>query len=475
MRKVTMLMVLAMVVPMLATAQDMVWKTQSAFPADSSLILRNNDITGIAVDAEGKVWIAPYYFNTDTLDVTLRTLDEQRDSVKTDGRLSFLHIYNADGTKASFSPLTILRDKQGNVVDTLGGKTIRNSTGRQIWDYRTLRGVTADADGNIIVTAYQDVFKIDHTDGTFMASRHTVQDGADPRGLAGPTADGQGGIYIHSVFGGFPVVRYDSNLENPEVMIAASPGFSRTNLVSEDGLTMYFPAYSTSNVFVYTRADEFSAFAKVDSINGPKTESINLDTEGALWISSGSFNDFPAPPFSPKTHYKYDTANLSAAPSDSLKWYDKTSAPDDAMSPVFEGGRPRGIAFGDASTAYIGQFNMFEAGRPAVELLGVQLVKRMATSNEESAFTPAQFALGQNYPNPFNPSTQIEYTMGKSGMVTLKVYDSIGREVATLVNTFVNSGKHTVNFDATNLASGTYIYVMQSGSVRLVNKMTLIK
>jgi len=81
----------------------------------------------------------------------------------------------------------------------------------------------------------------------------------------------------------------------------------------------------------------------------------------------------------------------------------------------------------------------------------------------------------QNYPNPFNPSTQIKYSIPKDGQVTLKVYNMLGQEVATLVNQQQQAGNYTVNFNASRLASGIYMYRIQSGSFSLTKKMTLLK
>jgi hypothetical protein len=81
----------------------------------------------------------------------------------------------------------------------------------------------------------------------------------------------------------------------------------------------------------------------------------------------------------------------------------------------------------------------------------------------------------QNYPNPFNPSTEIEFKVAKAGMTTLKVYDILGREVSTLVNQNMNPGTFTVKLDATNLATGTYIYTFTSGDARITKKMMLLK
>jgi hypothetical protein len=88
---------------------------------------------------------------------------------------------------------------------------------------------------------------------------------------------------------------------------------------------------------------------------------------------------------------------------------------------------------------------------------------------------PAVFALNQNYPNPFNPSTIINYQLAFDNYTTLKVYNIIGKEVATLVNGFINAGSHKVTFDASNLSAGVYIYKLQSGNNVEVRKLTLMK
>src|SRR5690606_38808096 len=89
--------------------------------------------------------------------------------------------------------------------------------------------------------------------------------------------------------------------------------------------------------------------------------------------------------------------------------------------------------------------------------------------------TPDKFTLHQNYPNPFNPSTQIRYEIPVSGLVTLKIYDMVGREVATLVNDIKTPGSYIVAFNASAMASGTYFYKIQAGEFTQVKKMVLLK
>ncbi|MDD5360508.1 MAG: T9SS type A sorting domain-containing protein [Ignavibacteria bacterium] len=89
--------------------------------------------------------------------------------------------------------------------------------------------------------------------------------------------------------------------------------------------------------------------------------------------------------------------------------------------------------------------------------------------------TPVAYALSQNFPNPFNPTTQIKYSIRTNGLVTIKVYDILGKEVTTLVNEVKNAGTHIIDFNGANLSSGTYIYKMESNGFTDVKRMILIK
>jgi hypothetical protein len=98
---------------------------------------------------------------------------------------------------------------------------------------------------------------------------------------------------------------------------------------------------------------------------------------------------------------------------------------------------------------------------------------------------PSNFILSQNYPNPFNPTTIINYSLPKSRLVTIKIYDMLSREVRTLVKTDKSAGNYSVQFSAngesgsgrneSNLSSGIYFYRMQSGSFSQTKKLILLK
>ena len=88
---------------------------------------------------------------------------------------------------------------------------------------------------------------------------------------------------------------------------------------------------------------------------------------------------------------------------------------------------------------------------------------------------PSNYTLSQNYPNPFNPTTNIKYSIPTSGMVTLKIYNILGQEVATLFAGFQSAGSYTANFDASKLSSGVYMYRLQAGKFSETRKMLLMK
>lgn len=104
----------------------------------------------------------------------------------------------------------------------------------------------------------------------------------------------------------------------------------------------------------------------------------------------------------------------------------------------------------------------------------VQLVGLVGIENQNNQ-NPTEYSLKQNYPNPFNPSTEIVFALPQSEFVTLKVYDILGNEVASVVNEYRLKGTHTVKFDASKLSSGMYFYKIQAGDFSDTKKMTLIK
>jgi len=88
---------------------------------------------------------------------------------------------------------------------------------------------------------------------------------------------------------------------------------------------------------------------------------------------------------------------------------------------------------------------------------------------------PLQYALEQNYPNPFNPSTKINYSVPEDGFVKLAVYNLLGEELATLVNSFQKANRYEVNFNATGLSSGIYVYKIEAANFSATKKLVFMK
>jgi len=99
----------------------------------------------------------------------------------------------------------------------------------------------------------------------------------------------------------------------------------------------------------------------------------------------------------------------------------------------------------------------------------------VSINSEHPNLTPNSYRLDQNYPNPFNPSTVISYQIPLTGFVTLKVYDVLGNEIATLINEEQNAGSHSIDFNAAQLSSGIYFYRLDTEKFSETKSMILIK
>lgn len=105
----------------------------------------------------------------------------------------------------------------------------------------------------------------------------------------------------------------------------------------------------------------------------------------------------------------------------------------------------------------------------------IRIYQNMPSSVEERTILPLEYNLYQNYPNPFNPTTTIKYQLPKPGIVNIKIYDTLGKEVAILVNEEKSAGNYTVEFNAGDLSSGIYIYKLSTEDFYRVRKMVLLK
>ncbi len=141
-----------------------------------------------------------------------------------------------------------------------------------------------------------------------------------------------------------------------------------------------------------------------------------------------------------------------------------------------------GFVQGNGTTTSINQYsfidkNIVKQGHYIYRLKQIDLDGKYAYSAEAGADVskPNVYYLSQNYPNPFNPTTNIEFSIPERSHVTLKVYDVLGNEVATLVDGWMESTNHQVTFDGSKLASGIYYYTLMAGNFTSTKKLILLK
>ena len=144
-------------------------------------------------------------------------------------------------------------------------------------------------------------------------------------------------------------------------------------------------------------------------------------------------------------------------------------------SPALTGGAvPPSDGFFDVTASYVGAFGTedWTSSWSTIKMTPVIL-----STKEELSTTviPAKFELSQNYPNPFNPATTIRFSLPQAGEVKLTVYNLLGQVVTTLVNGYREAGTYNVNWDASNLSTGVYIYRVEANTFSLTKKMTLLK
>jgi hypothetical protein len=427
-----------------AVSANAQWKFAKYFPDTTSIKNWPSGINnGIAVDGAGKVWIQAYAYASGV------------DSIG-GVKVGVINVYNSNGTLYSgiASPIKVLtgKDEKGvAVTDTLAGSGY---------------GLMVDrSTGNILsIKPSARIWKIDYKTGKGIV-RNLAPIPGYASSLGTPMADTYGEVFVAPVLPGGAVGILNSDFTSAGTVTAATSDYARAIAVSADGNDVYLPQFGIQKIYIFHSDNgSLGPYAKKDSIVGFAAESMTWQPKtGYLWITSGNITSgLPAAPYQGYRWYAINVATKKVV--DSIALYDPY-IPTYTSDP-----RPRGIGFSaNGDTAYTACFN-------GVMPSWVQMYTKGTTYAEPvKGVVPTDYTLSQNYPNPFNPSTQISFSITKSGATTLKVYDLMGREVSTLVNESLAAGAYTVKFDATKLSSGTYVYVLTSGGMRLTNKMMLLK
>ncbi len=434
------------------------WVFDGSFPSDESTITPHTH--ALAVDPDAKVWTLSYYpFAGDSVEVDIALKNTTGCSTATGNcRVTAIHVFNADGSPASFSPLNIVT-LPGGEQDTLGGEVVHVTPDSTRWSWKEGTGLRAGPDGNVYAAIGKRIFKFDYETGEVLAfAAPEILLSATNSGMA---VDDSGNIFITGTFPGDPIAIFNSNLEYVENVVDADGAFNRNLLALPDGNTVFALNYSAGIATVYQRADEFSAWDSTGvAFEGMKVESGTIHpVSGNIWVSAGSPLDPPSAPWKQHTWYEFTVedalANAQPTPLDSITW----NSPGD--------GRPRAIAFSpDGLTAYVGEFNQASPATQKFVYAGTSVVEGPSVEG---------VTLHQNAPNPFTASTTLRYDLEAPATVRLTVYDAIGRAVATLADGVQGVGTHTATFEGNGLAGGVYTYVLQVDGSALTGRMVLMR
>ncbi|NOX90765.1 MAG: T9SS type A sorting domain-containing protein [Calditrichaeota bacterium] len=356
-------------------------------------------------------------------------------------------VYNSDGTKAF-------------QIDSVNIQTL---AGADTTIYlKWCRGMNVDPDGNVLYAQTGIVLKLNYEDGSVLDYVYI-----DYSPLK-PAVDDEGYIYIGRVVGVSPVDVIDPTTFEITQNITLDPlagGYARGMEVSADGKRL-LPGNLSSGVhkvYIYETTD-FVNYPLADSIYKDNKgnpiltqQSVTVDRFGGnniFWYSQDNSYGAGGPDQLENALVMFNFDNMN---------YGYLWMPDPGSS---EYTGPRGAAMAnDGQTIYVANWN---GGV-------VYKYKWMPTSIKDKDQVVSGYLLEQNYPNPFNPTTNIKFYLPKAGKVKLVVYNMLGQKVATLINKNLGAGYQTITFDASHLASGVYVYMLQAGDVKLSKKMTLLK
>ncbi len=406
---------------------------------------------GVAVDGAGKIWYTPYYNTCDSVEV-----DTSGDGVVDEWqRCRCIYVFNPDGSEASFSRIKIVDYEYGGATYT---DTLWNS----------MRGLRADPNGDIVVGNWCVYYRFDHTDGSCLGKLlpyprpDTVDDLWDGESVCAAAFDDEGNMFTCTVLPGFPLKAFDDVWDYIDDVVAAEnhSAYSRTMEISGDGNDIYYCGFSAG--YAYYR---FHSDAGLDGDYTTRIDTLILggSVEGVGW--------------QPVTGYLWGGQTGSSGTLKAGCWYALDVTTDQLVDSVIVdtaitnlGVKPRGIDFSaDGNTMYITYFNSWD--NEAVYVF----TKGPGGIWEHTNTMAVGYELKQNYPNPFNAATVIPFRIDKAAVVKLTVYDMVGNEVRTLVDERMDKGSYNIDFDATGLATGMYVYRLETNGLMFSKKMMFVK
>ena len=358
-------------------------------------------------------------------------------------------------------------------------------------DYDKANSICVDSDGNTYVTGVSDggssgssephfdyaTIKYNSAGLTQWTRRYNFENGEDEGVMV--KADDLGNIFVTGFSTGltssadYTTINYSSDGDTTWVRRYDGPASDndRTSSLTCDNLGNVFvtgKSYggSTTDYDIVTiKYNSVGDSVWIKSYNGSSNnidegKAIALDKSGNVFVTGASTNVTTA----------FDFTTIKYSSDGTEEWTIKYTNSDLAGSSE----EPFGLFVDTLSNVYV-------TGMSALDYATVKYVQTPTSVDIFPLNIPDRFTLYQNYPNPFNPSTTIRYAIPllggdeRGGLVTMKVYDVLGREVATFVNEYKPAGVYEVQFDASRLSSGIYLYKFQAGSFVETKKMIIIK
>jgi hypothetical protein len=345
-------------------------------------------------------------------------------------------------------PFTIRVDKSSRVfVGGSGGVVAYSNSGEQAWTYSNSgfgSGFVLDRVGNVYVGGRSEILKFDTT--FTLCARIPIYFAYDI------AVDDSLNLYIleshalskYSLSG---IRLWTQGVKGTKIFLDRSGNAIVSN---------YYAA--TDSMVTKIGSQGTIEWARGTDATWALQNGLALDRDGNVYLSVGKRSTLEA-------DYNFVTTKYSS--SGEREW-NATAKSEFGFSQV-----PLATAVDAAGNVYVGGI----AGRRnfSSEIVVTKIERTVLAVDEQADEMPGEFALEQNYPNPFNPNTNIRFGVQNLGFVSLKAYDILGREVATIVNEELKAGNYRVDFDATNLASGIYFYRLTSGNSVATRKMIVVK
>ena len=388
---------------------------------------------GMATGGDGTIWYMSYWV-ADSVWVP-----EHHDTTATGADTTILAQYNncracyvfdpTDGSQKSFSPIKII--------------TYPDEHSDTLWN--SGRGMRQNPDGNVAICNWQSVRLVDYTDGSGIQSVVPFPGNS----IVSPGFDDEGNMFIAMVVqGGNPVKAFDDVFDYIDDVISGDvvTGYARTMEVSGDGKDIYVCTFTDHVVRWHSDAGLDGTYEVADTVTNMSVEACGWQpVTGYLWMGES------ATAFTKGNYYAYDPA---------------TDAFVDSIVAPLES-KPRGITFSlDGQTAYITYYDPGTA---------IFMYEKASGVWEHTNTMAVGYELKQNYPNPFNAATVIPFRIDKAADVKLTVYDMVGNEVRTLVDEKMDKGSYNIDFDATGLATGMYVYRLETNGLMFSKKMMFVK